>query len=250
MCQRQYDIQREKNMKLTVIVPVYNEAECLDRFREEMDCFLSATPIQTKVLFVDDGSTDQSNEIIKTIHSSDPTYDYIALKTNCGLSTAIKAGIDFCQTSLLGYIDADLQTLPNDFIEMLQYIPEYDMVSGIRVMRRDTKVKKLSSKIANTYRKIMIRDSIQDTCCPLKIMKTEYAKKILFFDGMHRFIPALVQYQGGKVKQVPVRHYPRYAGTAKYNLRNRLFSPFIDTFAVIWMKRRHIRYNLVGLHDA
>ena len=236
---------QEEDKNLTIIVPVYNEAECLDQFRLEMDRFLSETPVKTRVLFVDDGSTDHSIEIIKTIHALIPSYEYIGLKTNRGLSTAIKAGIDFCQTNLLGYIDADLQTLPNDFGQMLQWLPEFDMVNGIRIRRQDTKVKKLSSKIANTYRKQMLNDGIQDTCCPLKIIKTEYARKIPFFNGMHRFLPALVQYQGGKVKQVPVRHFPRYAGTAKYNLRNRLLGPFIDTFAVIWMKRRYIRYNLV-----
>jgi glycosyltransferase involved in cell wall biosynthesis len=234
----------EKDIRMTVIVPVYNEAECLDRFQLEMDHFLAAASIETTVLFVDDGSTDQSVAIITSIHDHNPSYDFIALKNNSGLSTALKAGIDFCQTPLLGYIDADLQTLPNDFSHMLQYLPEYDMINGIRMKRHDKWIKKLSSKIANTYRKTIIGDGIQDTCCPLKIIKTKYAKRIPFFSGMHRFLPAMVQYQGGKVKQIPVRHFPRYAGTAKYNLRNRLVGPFIDTFAVIWMKRRYICYHL------
>ena len=91
----------------------------------------------------------------------------------------------------------------------------------------------------------MLGDGIQDTCCPLKIIKTEYAKKIPFFNGMHRFLPALIQYQGGKVMQIPVQHFPRYAGTAKYHLHNRLIGPLVDTLAVVWMKHRYIHYRVL-----
>lgn len=235
----------EKNQQLTVIVPVYNEEDCLDRFGEEMDRFLSDVPIETWVCFVNDGSTDSSFEIIKKICSTSKPYTWIALKKNSGLSTAIKAGIDHCCTSLIGYIDADLQTTPNDFIDMIPHFPEYDMVNGIRQNRKDSFVKKVSSAVANGFRKKLIGDGIHDTCCPLKIIKSEHAKKIPFFNGMHRFIPALVQHAGGIVMQIPVHHFPRYAGEAKYNLHNRLVGPFIDSLAVAWMKRRHIRYQLI-----
>ena len=126
----------------------------------------------------------------------------------------------------------------------MNFFPEYDLVNGIRANRKDTVVKKLSSKIANSFRRKMINDGIEDTGCPLKIMKTEYAKRIPFFDGMHRFIPALIQLQGGKVKQIPVTHYPRFAGTAKYHLWNRMKKPFFDTFAFRWMRSRYIQYEI------
>ena len=226
-------------------MPVYNEEECLVRFRDEMERFMADVPVKTSILFVNDGSTDNSLKIIKKICSIDSSYTWIALEKNRGLSTAIKAGIDHCRTELIGYIDADLQTTPLDFLGMLHHIPEYDMVNGIRQNRKDTFVKKISSAIANGFRKKLIGDGIQDTCCPLKILKSEYARKIPFFNGMHRFIPALVQHAGGSVIQVPVRHFPRYAGEAKYHLRNRLVGPFVDSLAVAWMKRRLIRYKLI-----
>jgi len=235
----------EQNQKLTIIVPVYNEEECLERFQDEMARFMAMVPVKTAVLFVNDGSTDNSLEIVKKICSINPSYAWIALEKNRGLSTAIKAGIDHCRTELIGYIDADLQTTPLDFLGMLHHIPEYDMVNGIRQNRKDTFVKKISSAVANGFRKKLIGDGIQDTCCPLKILKSEYARKIPFFNGMHRFIPALVQHAGGSVIQVPVRHFPRYAGEAKYHLRNRLVGPFVDSLAVAWMKRRLIRYKLI-----
>jgi glycosyltransferase involved in cell wall biosynthesis len=238
-----------QNQQLTIIVPVYNEAECLERFRDEMERFLENAPMDTSVCFVNDGSTDNSMEIIKKICSMDPSYTWISLEKNRGLSTAIKAGIDHCRTSLIGYIDADLQTSPIDFLGMLRHIPEYDMVNGIRQKRKDTFVKKISSVIANGFRKRLIGDGIHDTCCPLKIIKSEYAKRIPFFNGMHRFIPALIQHAGGSVMQVPVRHFPRYAGEAKYHLRNRLVGPFVDSLAVAWMKRRLISYKLIDKHE-
>lgn len=229
---------------LTIIVPVYNEEECLEEFYKEMISFLDSAGNSNKILFVNDGSSDSSQKIIEEIHARDPRFEFIILDKNYGLSTAVKAGIDACETPLTGYIDADLQTKPAGFKTFLEFFPEYDMVNGIRAKRQDSFIKKISSKFANTFRRVMINDKILDTCCPLKIIKTEVAKKIPFFDGMHRFIPALVQIMGGKVKQAPVEHFPRYAGVAKYHLFNRLISPFFDTLAFVWMRSRYIKYQI------
>jgi len=229
---------------LTIIVPVYNEEESLPTFFREMDSFLQRTPVETVFLFVDDGSHDSSLALIKEKGGQTQQVKYLSLATNSGLSTAIKAGIDHCDTSLTGYIDADLQTKPEDFLKYFEFFPQFDMVNGIRQKRQDSLVKRLSSKIANSYRRKMINDGITDTCCPLKILKTSYARKLPFFTGMHRFIPALVQLEGGKVREVPIAHYPRYAGTSKYHLLNRLVGPFFDTLAFRWMRSRHIRYQV------
>lgn len=229
---------------LTIVVPIFNEAPCLDHFRSEMDAFLAQTPVKTSVLFVNDGSTDDSQEMIERMCRADERYGFICLTRNSGLSTALKAGFDHCSTTLCGYIDADVQTTPLDFMKFLEFFPQYDLVNGIRADRNDSVVKKISSRVANTVRRAMIDDNIEDTCCPLKILKSDFAHRIPFFDGMHRFIPALVQLEGGTVKQTPVRHFPRYAGTAKYNLKNRLIGPFLDTLAFVWMKKRYIRYGI------
>lgn len=229
---------------LTIIVPVFNEQECLPAFFREMDGFLGMAPLPVRVLFVNDGSTDRSLLFLRQYCAARATQcTLLCLDGNYGLSTALKAGIDHCQTTLVGYIDADLQTHPIDFLSYLPFFPEFDMVNGIRRKRRDGTVKRLSSKIANAYRRLMIGDRIADTCCPLKIVKTAFAQDIPFFIGMHRFIPALVQLQGGKVKEVEIAHYPRHAGTSKYNVRNRLIGPFFDTLAFRWMRSRSIRYR-------
>ncbi|MDQ4139927.1 MAG: glycosyltransferase [Bacteroidota bacterium] len=229
---------------LTVIVPVFNEEDCLLPFSEAMDPFLEQSPMPTQVLFVNDGSRDASLTKIKQICASKFGYNYISLDKNYGLSTAFKAGIDYATTTYIGYIDSDLQTSPMDFLLFFPYLPEYQMVNGIRQKRKDTFVKKISSKIANNFRRRMIQDGIADTGCPLKIMDAAYAKRVPFFTGMHRFLPALFQLQGGKVKQIPVRHFERLAGYSKYHLFNRLWGPLQDTFAFRWMRKRYIRYQI------
>jgi dolichol-phosphate mannosyltransferase len=232
------------NNELTIIVPVFNEEESLASFFTEMDAFVNSAPISSQVLLVNDGSTDGSEAILKKKCHNSIYYRYVTLDRNYGLSTAIKAGIDECKTSLIGYIDADLQTKPEDFLLYLDYFPRYDMVNGIRLKRKDTVIKRLSSKFANAYRRLMINDGIEDSCCPLKIFKTSYAREMPFFTGMHRFIPALIKLQNGTVKQIPISHYSRYAGTSKYHLWNRLIGPFFDTFAFRWMQSRYINYKI------
>jgi len=233
------------NDELTIIVPIFNEEESLTSFFAEMDKFLKVSPIATQILCVNDGSTDNSLDIIRDKSAESKDYRIINLDRNYGLSSAVKAGIDHCTTSLVGYIDADLQTKPTDFMSYFEWFPEFDMVNGIRAKRQDNLVKRISSKVGNGYRRLMINDGIKDTCCPLKIMKTEFALKIPFFHGMHRFLPALIQLEGGRVKQLPISHYPRYAGTSKYHLWNRLIGPFFDTLAFRWIRSRYIRYGVI-----
>lgn len=229
---------------LTIIAPVYNEEESLPRFKQEMENFMSSASIPVSVLFVNDGSRDGSLDMIKSFAAADNRFKYISLDKNHGLSTAIKAGFDHAETELIGYIDTDLQTSPDDFNALLPFMDQCAMANGVRANRKDTFVKKMSSKIANGFRRMMIKDNIKDTCCPLKVIHSDYAKRIPFFKGMHRFIPALVQLQGGKVKQVDIRHFERFAGTAKYHLFNRMIGPFFDTLAFVWIRKRYIKYGV------
>jgi glycosyltransferase involved in cell wall biosynthesis len=230
--------------ELTIIVPVFNEEESLPSFFIEMDKFIETSPVPSRVLFINDGSTDNSLRILKEKCSPNAYCTVLSLDKNYGLSVAIKAGFDHCRTALVGYIDADLQTHPADFLLYFKHFPDYDMVNGIRAKRKDSLIKRISSKLGNGYRRLMINDAIQDSCCPLKILKISYAREMPFFIGMHRFLPALVQLQGGKVKQIPIAHSPRYAGTSKYHVFNRLIGPFFDTLAFRWIRSRYIRYKL------
>jgi glycosyltransferase involved in cell wall biosynthesis len=236
----------EIHYDLTIIVPVYNEEENLSRLEKELSAFLNQSKTKAKVLFVNDGSTDNSTSLIESICFENESFNFIHLKENKGLSTALKAGIDQIVTKYTGYIDADLQTSPSDFDKLMEFADQFDLVSGVRVNRKDSLLKKKSSSIANSVRRSVTRDGVTDTGCPLKIIRTEAAKRIPFFDGMHRFLAALVQLDGGTVKEVPVNHYQRLAGKSKYHLFNRLFGTLIDLWAFCWMKRNYIRYEIIS----
>jgi len=231
-----------ENYKMTVIVPVFNESDNINRIAETFLAYFKQSKIKIKVLFVDDGSTDDSFNKIENICQKYPNFEFLKFKFNCGLSTAIKAGIDYIKTPLTGYIDADLQTTPFDFDKLLKDIENYSAVVGYRSKRRDTLNKKIQSKIANTIRRALINDGIIDTGCPLKIIHSETAKKIPFFKGMHRFLPALIKLQGGTVKQIEVQHFERAAGKSKFNIFNRSIKPLQDAFAYRWMRSRNINY--------
>ena len=229
---------------MTIIVPVYNEEDNMSNLEKRLGDYLGKALCKSCVLFVNDGSKDESLELIKGICERNKDFYYISLGKNSGLSAAMKAGIDEAESEYVGYIDADLQTDPEDFNLLLQKMDGHALVMGIRANRKDTFFKKIQSKIANGFRRMMTNDGVKDTGCPLKVIRTDYAKRIPFFTGLHRFLPAMILLQNGTFEQVPVRHYPRTARVSKYHLWNRLVSPFIDCFAYRWMRKRYINYTI------
>lgn len=237
-------MNKTSEYELTIVVPVYNEEDNMERLEKELSEFLPKASVRSCVLFVNDGSKDRSLDKIRDICGRHNDFYYINSNANHGLSTAIKAAIDTVESRLIGYIDADLQTNPEDFNLLLQHTADHQLVAGIRAKRKDSWFKNLQSKIANGFRRSMTGDTATDTGCPLKVMWTDYAKQLPFFDGMHRFLPALMILVDGKFYEIPVRHYPRIAGVSKYHLYNRLVSPFMDCFAYRWMKKRFIRYDI------
>jgi len=237
----------QMNYDLTIIVPVFNEEDNLERVYSELSNFISNTRRGIKVLFINDGSRDGSLEKIREICDRSPLYTYCSFDRNYGLSAAIKAGFSLVNTPLVGYIDADLQTSPQDFEHLLKYADNYDLVTGVRTDRKDSFVKNISSRIANRTRRAFTHDGMDDTGCPLKIIKTRVAKRIPMFKGFHYFLPAMVLLQKGKVVQIPVQHFPRKAGESKFNLWNRLFGPLIDCIVFLWMKKKYINYTIEEL---
>lgn len=228
-----------------ILVPIYNEEENIDILFKELRKFISEASIPTQVILINDGSTDASKELINNVCKKDKNFSSLHLDKNYGLSTALKAGIDQAQTTYVGYIDADLQTHPEDFHRLLKHRNEYEMVIGVRENRGDGFMRSLSSKIGNGVRQLFTRDAVHDTNCPLKIIRTENAKLLPAFNGMHRFFPALIQLQDNtKVKQVLVSHYPRTAGESKFGVGNRMFTGLIDCLAFVWIKKRYIQYRI------
>ncbi|MDX1604478.1 MAG: glycosyltransferase [Salinimicrobium sediminis] len=235
--------------EFTIVVPLFNEEPNLLRVEQELENYLKNAPVKTCILFVEDGSTDGSLQLVQEISRRNNDFKYISFDRNYGLSSAIKAGFDHAETSLIGYIDSDLQTDPADFDLLLEHIGEFDLVTGVRTNRKDSFIKNLSSVVANVIRRSFTHDGMDDTGCPLKVVKADYAKRIPMFKGLHRFLPAMVLLQNGKIKQVPVRHYPRIAGKAKFHLLNRLVGPLVDCFAYLWMRKNYINYKIAEKHE-
>lgn len=230
---------------MTIIVPIYNEEGNLLRLNDSLTAYFKIASVPAKALLVDDGSSDKSLDLIRSICADSDLFDYISFKENCGLSSAIKAGFDHVESPMTGYIDADLQTDPKDFELLLEHINDYDIVLGNRNHeRKDSALKNLTSKVANIIRRAFTNDGVDDTGCPLKIIKTPVAKRIPMFRGLHRFLPAMVMLQNGKVKQVNIKNYPRLAGQSKFGIMNRLVGPLLDCFAYLWMKRKYINYKV------
>jgi len=231
----------------TIIIPVYNEEENLLLVEKALIDYLNIALLKTTVLFVNDGSTDGSEAMIKALCKRNEAFHFISFKKNMGLSTALKAGFDRVESPWLGYMDSDLQTLPSDFNLLVPHINDHQLITGLRSHRKDSFGKYLSSKIANGFRRLFTQDGITDTGCPLKVIKTDLAKRIPMFKGLHRFLPAMILLQKGSVLQISIPHYPRKKGVSKFGFWNRSLGPFTDCFIFLWIRYRYINYEI---HDS
>ncbi len=232
---------------LSLVVPVYNEEDNLPILFAEIACAMRDTGKAWQVLFVNDGSTDQSLDAIQRLAAEHDTVRYLSFAQNCGQSAAFKAGFDAATGDVIITMDADLQNDPADIPHMLtEYEKGYDMVIGWRANRQDSLTKKLVSRIGNTLRNWLSQETVRDTGCSLKIMRTDMAQRIPMFTGMHRFLPTLMKMQGASVAEIRVHHRPRQHGISKYGVWDRLKATTFDLLAIRWMKKRAIRYTIAA----
>lgn len=231
--------------RLSVVVPVFNERENVDPLVNEVIGELDRVGAPYEVLLVDDGSTDGTSERLDAWARDVSRIRVLHLARNRGQSAALCAGWEAARGEYLVTLDADLQNDPADIARLLEWIPRYDMVVGYRHRRRDSWLRRVSGVVANRVRSAVLGDGIRDTGCSLKLFRRDLVRTMPRFSGMHRFLPLLVQLQGGSVTQVPVNHRPRHAGRAKYNVRNRLWRGLVDLGGVWWLKRRNLDYDVV-----
>ena len=237
-------LEKTEQIEISVVVPVYNEEGSLPLLVPKLVEVLKNLERSYEMIFVDDGSSDGSRRILREMVSQYPSLRILRLKENCGLSTALLAGMREAQGEKIVTLDSDLQIDPNDIPRLLEYLNRYDMATGWRQKREDSWLKKISSKIANVVRNWVSSENIQDSACTLRVFKRECIKEIPIFNGMHRFLSTLVKMAGYRIIEVPVSHHPRRFGKSKYNIRNRMVRSFIDLLAVRWMKRRTIHYDI------
>jgi dolichol-phosphate mannosyltransferase len=221
---------------VSVIIPVYNEEESLPELQEELARALS--PYAHEFIFVDDGSVDRSVSRVRR----EGNVQVLAFEKNSGQSAAMYAGLMAARGRVLVLIDSDLQNDPSDIPRLLGELERgADLVCGYRVRRKDTWFKRVQSRIANGVRSRFTRDGVRDTGCTLKAMRAECREALLPFQGMHRFIPALVKGLGYRVVEVPVNHRPRRHGASKYRFAGRALRATIDMFGVRWLLSRQLR---------
>jgi glycosyltransferase involved in cell wall biosynthesis len=237
---------------LSIVVPVFNEVENLEtlttKIKETMDVL---HPTFWEAIFVDDGSNDGSAELLDRLRKRNPRIRPIHFIHNQGQTAAFDAGFRAARGDYVITMDADLQNDPGDISQLLAKMePGIGAVCGVRTQRKDSFIRRVSSKLANAVRNKLSGETITDTGCSLKVFRRECLEKITLFEGMHRFFPTLVKMEGYRVSEVPVSHHPRLAGESKYGVWNRVFKSFGDLLAVRWMKRRKLRYEIAeGLDD-
>lgn len=198
-----------------------------------------------EVIFVDDGSGDGTADLLHDLAAKYPAVRVIRFRHNAGQTAALDAGFKHARGAVVVTLDADLQNDPRDIPALLDHLPDYDVVCGIRQRRQDTWLRRLSSTIANGIRRRVLHDDIMDIGCSLRAYKRPCLASLKLYHGMHRFLPVLLQIEGFRIAQAPVSHHPRKHGTSKYNVRNRAWRALLDLLAVRWMQRRQLQYEII-----
>ena len=224
---------------VSVVVPLYNEEQSVAMLQRELADAL--TGLDYEIIFVDDGSQDETVARI----APNPRTRVLHFEKNAGQSAAIFAGLQAVRSEVAVLIDGDLQNDPADIPRLLAEISRgADLVCGYRAQRKDTLLKRITSRVANSVRSRFTRDGVRDTGCTLKAMRRDCIGALVPFKGMHRFIPALVKGAGYRLVEIPVNHRPRRFGQSKYGLGNRALRATVDMFGVRWLLSRRLNYQV------
>jgi len=234
-------------LDLSIIAPAHNERENVQPLVEEIRTALNPTLLNYEIIVVDDASTDDTLDVLRDLATGDDRVRILALSRPVGgggngQSAAFKAGIAAARGKLIATLDADLQNDPVDIPRLCEILNATgaDMAHGDRShARRDNLVRRVTSLVGRTARRLLLADTIRDTGCSMRVMRREVAQQLpLEFRGMHRFIPVTARQLGFEVVEVETNHRPRVAGDAKYGIWNRALPGLIDCFAVRWMRSR------------
>lgn len=230
--------------EISIVVPIFNEKDNVTELHKEIKQTCDANGYKYEIILIDDGSTDGTYQIAKNLSP----VKYIRLRKNFGQTAAMDAGIKEAKYKYIVTMDGDRQNDPNDIPNLIKHLEDNDLdiVSGWRRRRKDTIIKKFTSRGANFLRKIIINDGIHDSGCSLKIYKKECFNSISLYGEMHRFIPALLRIKGFKIGEIEVNHRPRTAGKTKYNWK-RTVKGFIDMISVWFWNKYAVRpLHLLG----
>ena len=232
---------------LSIVIPVFNEEDNLGPLVKEIESVMEKVGGKFEIIFVDDKSTDRSFEVLRELKKGRPFIRIIPHMINSGESAGEATGFANANGQVIITMDADQQNDPADIPALLGALKDdVAAVCGVRRRRRDTIVKRISSRTANAFRNIMTGDRIVDAGCTYRAIRRSAIWQLQVFNGMHRFLPSLLRFQGYKVIEILVNDRPRTRGKSKYGIGNRLWRGILDCFAMRWMKKRALRGDRVG----
>jgi len=239
------------DVKISVVVPLFNEEKSLVELHQRLSSALCTLDKPVEILFIDDGSTDRSFEILKTIRKNDANVRVVQFRKNYGKSAALATGFKRSSGKIIVTIDGDLQDDPSEIPHLIQKLNEgYDLVSGWKKQRRDSFIKRVSSKLFNRVTCMFTGLEIHDINCGLKAYRREVTDSVNVYGQLHRFLPVLAQWEGFKVGEVVVQHHPRRFGRTKFGA-SRFIAGFFDLITVLFITRYTKRplhlFGLAGL---
>jgi dolichol-phosphate mannosyltransferase len=226
---------------ISIIVPVYNEAENVLPLVKEVELAMARQAHSFELILVDDASTDRTWAEIEKAGEACPYLRGLRHLRNGGQSAALWTGIQASNSPIIATLDGDLQNDPADLVRMLSELERVDFVSGMRLHRQDSALRRISSRIARWARKSVLKVDFRDTGCAIRAFKRTALENLFPFNGLHRFLPVLVHGNGAKTLEIEVNHRPRVAGVSKYGMWNRLGRGIYDLFAISWYLKRRIR---------
>jgi dolichol-phosphate mannosyltransferase len=230
-----------EDIQISVVVPAYNEDESVPPLVREIAAAVRPLARSFEIIVVDDGSTDRTVEVTAALAPEFPELRALRHARNCGQSAGMATGFASARGGVIVTLDADGQNDPADIPKLLAALGDaVDCVCGVRTVRRDSFVKRASSKIANRFRGAIIGDRVTDAGCAFRAIRKRALREMIVFNGMHRFLPTILQIQGYRVVEIPVNHRPRALGKSKYGINNRLWRGIRDCFALRWYRARAI----------
>ena len=228
-------------MDLSIVIPVFNEEASISSLIDEIFERLEGKLVY-EIIVVNDGSDDGTAAMLQSCRSRHDPMRVLQHRHRCGQSAAISSGVCAADAALVATLDGDGQNDPADILRLYRAMQEAPghvlLVIGNRVQRKDSWLKRISARLANAVRVKVLQDNTPDTGCGLKVFSRETFVSLPRFDHMHRFLPALVQRQGGGVLSIEVNHRSRRQGVSKYGVHNRLWVGIVDMFGVKWLQRR------------
>ncbi len=227
--------------EISVVVPVYNEADNILPLADEVRMALAPLGRTFELLFVDDASTDGTWSRIQQAHKINQRVRGLRHFKNAGQSAALWTGLQNTRSPILATMDGDLQNDPRDLPTLIQALEHADFVCGVRTKRKDDFLRRASSRVARGARKFALGVDFADTGCAMRVFKRSALEGVFAFNGLHRFLPILVHGGGTTVREIPINHRPRIAGVSKYGVWNRLGRGVFDLLAISWYQKRRVR---------